>query len=424
MILDKEKPCGIVLGMENETGLQTARLLAWRGVPVVGVVKDPTTWACRTNTPRRIIRTDIDAGNDAMTRALVEFGSTLTRKAVLFPAWDETVHIISRDRAVLAPYFHIAVPPHDMLEMLTDKSLFHRHAQKNGFLVPRTFHISSREDAEKILDEARFPCILKPSVKTAVWLESYFGIKAHRISTRDEFLGIYDQCRDMAENFIVQEWVSGGDDSLYSFIGYFDARSKPLATFVSKKLRQWPPGIGNTSLGQECRDDVVLREGLRLFTGVPGFHGLGYLEMKRDDRTGEYFVIEANIGRGTGRSMLAEDCGVELLLTKYCDKAGLPLPENRTQRHTGRKWIQTVSDIRASFYMWKWGELTIPEWIRSIRGSKTHAIFSWRDPMPALAYVFGKVILLLRKILNGKFRIHMNLMRGMNLTHDDGKVPS
>jgi predicted ATP-grasp superfamily ATP-dependent carboligase len=154
-------------------------------------------------------------------------------------------------------------------------------------------------------------------------------------------------------------------------------------TFVARKLRQWPPYVGITSLGEECRNDLVLQETVRLFKSV-GYRGLGYLEMKRDARSGKYFVMEANVGRPTGRSTIAEAGGVELLYTMYCDALGWPLPENRVQTYKGVKWIDLRGDLQSALYYWHRGELTLREWWRSVRGPKAYALFSWKDPGPFL----------------------------------------
>ena len=41
-------PAAVVLGLDTITGLQTARILAARGVPVIGVTNDLGHYACRT----------------------------------------------------------------------------------------------------------------------------------------------------------------------------------------------------------------------------------------------------------------------------------------------------------------------------------------------------------------------------------------
>lgn len=139
------------------------------------------------------------------------------------------------------------------------------------------------------------------------------------------------------------------------------------------------PRIGSYAV--ECRNDDVLALALRLFASLP-FRGLGYVEMKHEVESGRYLLIEANIGRPTGRSAMAEAGGVELLYTMYSDAAGLPLPTQRVQTYRGASWIDLRRDVLSAVYHWRRGELTAAEWLRSLRGPTVHAVLSARDPLP------------------------------------------
>jgi len=103
---------------------------------------------------------------------------------------------------------------------------------------------------------------------------------------------------------------------------------------------------------------------------------------ERDSRTGAMSIIEPNVGRPTGRSAIAEGGGVELVYTAYCDAAGLPLPEARTQQYVGTTWLDVRRDVQAAVVGIRRGELTAREWLTSLRGPRTHAIWSARDPRP------------------------------------------
>jgi predicted ATP-grasp superfamily ATP-dependent carboligase len=140
----------------------------------------------------------------------------------------------------------------------------------------------------------------------------------------------------------------------------------------------------------------VLQETIRLFQGV-NYQGLGYVEMKRDQRTGKYYIIEPNIGRPTGRSAIAEAGGVELLYTMYCDAVGLPLPENREQQYKGVKWIYFRRDLQSAWYYWSKGQLSLKGLWQSWRGPKADAVFSWGDMGPFFADFQGKLGLLLKR---------------------------
>lgn len=374
------RPHAVVLGLDSITGLQTARILARRGVPVVALAKDPGHYCCRTRVCERILRADTDS--EELIGALEALGPELGERAVLFPCTDMAVYHASLHRGRLEPWYHVVLPGHEVVERLMNKLSFCEHAQEHGHPIPRTFILTSRTEAEEAAEALAFPAVLKPGLRTPEW-DRHVGEKAFKPAAAGVLLDLYDRTARWTKALVAQEWIPGSESSLYSCNCYFDADSKPLVTFVARKIRQWPPQTGISSLGEECRNDVVLEETLRLFQGV-GFRGLAYLEMKRHEETGEHFIIEPNVGRPTGRSAIAETGGVELLYTKYCDVLGLPLPSSRVQRYAGAKWIYARSDLQSAFHYWRRDELTIPEWWRSVRGLKTDAVISWRDPAPFL----------------------------------------
>lgn len=372
------KPPAIVIGLDNMTGLQTARILARHQVPVIAIANDPAHFCCRTKVCEKILFASTK--NEEFIRLLEEMGPTLGAKAVLFPCTDLSVLQISRNRERLEPWYHVALPDPEVVETLVDKLRFIHFAWERNLPIPKTLFIKNRSEAVKAARELAFPVIMKPPMKTPTW-ESNTKAKVFKPSSAQEFMDLYDQCSDWADELMVQEFIEGPDANLYSCNCYYDAASQPLVSFIARKLRQWPPETGTSCLGEEVRNDIVLEESLRLFTSV-GYHGLGYVEMKLDQRTGKHYIIEPNIGRPTGRSAIAEAGGVELVYTMYCDKLGLPLPANRQQKYEGVKWIYLRHDIQSALHYWRRGELTLRDWWKSWQGRKGYAIFSWSDPAP------------------------------------------
>ena len=390
------QPHAIVIGLESIVGLQTARILKRRGVPVTAVTDDPYSFCCRTNVCERIIVAP--NGSDGLIDALESLAHDQNEKAVLFPCTDMSVLHISRNRHRLEDDYHVLLPSAEVVELLVDKISFYRYAEENEFPVPKTVFVRSRTDAEHAARQLNFPCILKQPTKTPEWL-SQAKVGVYKVDNAKEFLSLYDICKDWAETLMIQEWIGGSDANLYSCNCYYDANSKPLVTFVARKLRQWPPEAGTSSLGEECRNDVVLNESMRLFSSV-AYRGLGYVEFKQDTQTGNHYIIEPNIGRPTGRSAIAEAGGVELIYTTYCDAVGLPLPPNLEQQYGNAKWIYWRRDFQAALYYWRRGDLTLMEWWRSWRGKKWSAVFSWRDPVP----FFADLIHIARLFMSGQRR--------------------
>lgn len=395
---DCQPPHAIVIGLDCMTGLQTARIMAGHKVPVIGIARNPKHPCCRTNVCEEIIFADT-AGQE-LVGVLEAFGPRLKQKAVLVPCTDMSVLAISRHREKLTGWYHVVLPEPGVVEMLVDKIKFHAYAQEKGFPVPSTFFLRTRAEAEQAAKDLTFPCILKPPLKTPTW-EKHTKAKAFKASSPDELLALYDRCSEWADVLMAQEWIEGSDASLYSCNCYFNAESRPLVTFVARKLRQWPPVMGTSCLGEECRNDYVLQETVRLFGGV-GFSGLGYVEMKRDERSGKHFIIEPNVGRPTGRSAIAEAAGVELLYAMYCDTVGWPLPANLEQKYGGVKWIYFRRDLQSALHYWRRGDLTLREWWRSWRGRKSDALFSWTDPVPFFADLWKALAALFTRTRNGR----------------------
>lgn len=375
------KPAAVVIGLDSVTGLQTARLLASRGIPVVAIARNPQHSCCRTNTCEQIVVAN--TGDEELVATLERLGPTFTEPPVLFPCTDLSVLMVSRYRDTLGARYRAVLPAPAVVELLLDKARFHAYAMEAQLPVAATYVIKHRADAQMAARDLRFPCVLKPAVKTASW-QRQTTAKLYKATNGAELLQLYDRCRDWTDALVAQEWIEGPDNRHFTCNAYFDAQSRPLVTFVSQKLRQWPPEGGVGCLSQECRNDTVVQETIRVFQGV-GHRGLAYLEMKLDSRTDRHLIVEPNVGRPTGRSAGAEAAGVDLLYTQYCDALGWPLPPNREERYQGAKWIYLRQDCQSAFYHWRRGTLGVAEWARSLRGCRVDAVFSWKDPRPFFA---------------------------------------
>lgn len=373
-------PAAVVVGVDCLQGLQSARVLAARGIDVIGVVKNGDHFATKTRACRRIVVTD--TGGERLVDTLEELARTLDSKAVLFPCQDKNVLVVSEHRARLEDSYHVVLPSHETVKLLMDKAAFYRYAQDEGFPIPPTYFLDSLEEATEVAARIRYPAILKPPYRLRRW-SKFTKEKAFVVHDEAEFLATYERCEPWADVMIAQHLVPGDDTHHYTCNCYFGRDGEPLVTFTSRKLRQWPLETGQACLSVEAENEVVTDETLRLYRHVD-HRGLGYLEMKQDAETGKHFIIEPNVGRPTGRAALAEAAGVDLLYTMYADAAGLPLPPDRTQRHGGVKWIHLIRDLQAARRQWRRGELTVGAWWRSLRGKKAFAIISLRDPMPFL----------------------------------------
>ncbi len=372
----------VVVAMDCITGLQTARILADRGVPVVGVVSDRDHFCSQTRVVRRIAVSP--TSGEALVVNLERLAGSLGPTPVLIPCSDAAVLAISRwrDRLEAAGY-RFVLPEHEVVERLMDKVGFADYATEAGLPIPVTRVLRSRDDAVAAAAAMPFPAVVKPALKTAAWTAATKA-KAFRVDDGPALVAAWDRWSAAADVMIAQSWIDGDESSLISVNAYADRAGQIRVLFTARKLRQWPPETGTSSLGEEIRDDVVRDVAVRLLKDV-GYRGLAYVEMKRDRRTGEALIVEPNVGRPTGRSAIAERGGVELILSAYLDALGEPLPEATEQTYQGVKWIYWRHDLQAALVAMSQGRLTPLGWWRSVRGPRWEAVWDPRDPRPFAA---------------------------------------
>lgn len=369
----------VVLGLDDGlTGIQSARILARRGIPVVALAGDVRHPYCRTNVCDRIIKATTK--DDSLIPTLLQLGPTFTSKPVLFPCQDFNVELVSRHRQALSAFYRMVLPPPEAIGILMDKARFADFALEHGFRVPKTYPVASRQDAMAAAAHIDYPCILKPTARTPDW-NRRTTIKAFRVDHPDHLVELYDRYCELSPMMLAQEWIPGPDTENYTCNVYFDGPSSPVLTHVSRKLRQWPIGTGQ-GCSSTSSDDSRIRDLTVRFFSALDFEGLGYLEVKRHASTGEEVLIEPNIGRPTGRSAAADAVGVELLYTLYCDAIGEPRPAVVKSGGDEATWIFLRQDIRSALTSLRNGDLTLRAWRNSVRGRRIYGLWDRSDPLP------------------------------------------
>ncbi len=391
-VLRTNSPPAIVLGLDGITGLQTARVLSRRGVPVIGVGFGQRHPFLRTRVCSGVFSVEIDD----LVDALVELGERMPGCGVLFPCTDLSVLAVSRSRDRLAAQYKFALPAEETVEQLVSKVSLARLAERMGWKAPKTMLLHSISDAEQAAGTLDFPVVLKPPVKNASWTD-FTSQKCIRVNTPAEFLTTYRAASHTADTLVVQEWVPGRE--YWTANCYYDRNHEPLVTYVSQKLRQWPieTGTGCSGVARKNPDVAAFIEDM---FREAAFHGQAYIEVKRDPRDGSYVLLEPNIGRSTGRSVMAEADGLELLMAQYNDLIGQPTRPYRDQPEVGVKWVYWRRELRVLYEHWRRGELTIGDWWRSISGRRITAVFDWRDPLPFVLHWFDGF----RKLVRSKSR--------------------
>ena len=148
------------------------------------------------------------------------------------------------------------------------------------------------------------PIILKPFVKSSA-LAAAGAKKAYVLESAEDLLSTWERFAEVEPRWIVQRFVPGGDADVYFCLQYYNRVGEPLASFVGRKLRQWPPHCGGTALAEPSDEEGPAELATRFFRSVGFAGGISSMEYKRDPRDGSYWLIEPTVCRTDWQSGLA-----------------------------------------------------------------------------------------------------------------------
>ncbi len=367
-------------------GLNMLRCFSETSIPtiVVSPQADDVTFYSRY-CERRAVIADPAGAPDRAAEDLLLLADHLPHRPVLFYGNDATLLLISRNRDRLAARYRFLMPPSGLIEALVDKARFAALAAGLGLPVPQTVLSGDVSGPEDILERLSLPCIFKPRVhigwSTSMALRGHGGrpYKALRADTPDEVRARYRALAGAWPDFIVQEYVPGGDDCIYSFHAYLDERSEPLGYYVGRKIRTYPRDAGVSTYLELVDEPELCALGLDVLSRLD-FTGVVKIDFKRDPVRGAWFILELN-PRYNLWNYLGAACGVNLLQIAYDHLLGRPVSLQKDHR-TGVRWLSFGDDLRAFVRDYaRDGDLTLFDWLLSLRGDKVYNVFEWRDPV-------------------------------------------
>lgn len=386
-----DNPAAIVVG-GDANALSVARCLHAAGIPVHALCQ-PVSRIRFSRVCHWIDLTDSDGGPDAWAAFLLGPRSDHLRGAVLLACSDEAIEMIIAHRPRLAEKFVIEDGDGEMRLSMLDKLRTYDKSAEAGIPTPKHWRIWSVSDLDALKSELIFPLIIKP----------LFSHHTRRIWKNRKYLAVenYDDLhRNFTElqhhgiEFLLMEFVPGGDDLLCSYYTYLDETGSPLFHFTKRVIRRYPENMGEGCYHVTDWSPDVRDMGLKFFRHV-NLRGLGNVEFKRDPRDGQLKIIECN-ARFTAANCLVKAAGLDLALLTYNKLTGRPLPAVETYRSGQTLWLPTP-DFLAYRELHGKGKLAFLGWLGSILRPQNFQFFSWTDPMPAVVGAWRRFSRLVRR---------------------------
>src|SRR4051794_18540847 len=281
--LGSAPPPALVFG-DHITGLAVVRSLGRHGIPLY-VVGARRALVGRSRWFRPAPGEDPE--EDPSGERLAAFLERLpVERAVIFPCTDTWANAAASLPTGAAERFPAVVPSAEVVAILTAKNRFAAAAVEHGMPVPRTIPVDGPA-ALDALDDRELPSFFLKPVDSQQFNARY-GVKGLRLTDRADAAATIERLAREDVPMVLQEFIPGPPTAHVFLDGYVDRRDVMRACLARRRLRMYPPELGNSTLSVSVPVEEVLpaRDALiALFAGL-GFHGLFDAEFKFDTRDG------------------------------------------------------------------------------------------------------------------------------------------
>jgi D-aspartate ligase len=393
---------GLSRGALHHGALGIARSAGRLGIDAHRVARERWAPASASRFGRRWITLGEGASDQQILETLHGLAGEVGR-AILIPVDDAGSVFVDTHAAALQSEFLFPKQPPRLAQELSSKREMYDICVKHDVPTPRCQFPRSEAELLEMTRQAAFPTVVKCINAGDTPADSPRVVIAQG---KDQLLEAYRAMESpRGSNVMLQEYIPGTPESVWMFNGYFDRASDCTFGITGKKIRQSPPYTGATTLGVCEANDAVHQTTTRLMKAL-GYQGILDIGYRFDERDGAYKLLDVNprIG-GSFRLFVAGD-GSDVLRTMYLDLTGQRNTHGASHNGNaaeadaveGRRWIVEPLDVSSSITYRRRGDITLPGWIRSLKGVREAAWWARDDPLPFLALLASMPLYLLSRL--------------------------
>ncbi|WP_054864889.1 ATP-grasp domain-containing protein [Methanosarcina barkeri] len=214
---------------------------------------------------------------------------------VLLPIGFKSCMKISKYQQTLEQYVKVPLPNYEFMLIASDKNKTIKFAMEMGIPTPKTIFPMSIEEVKKISNDLQYPVVIKaPEESGSV---KYANNEKELMILYTQVCISHPQQIESGKFPQIQEYIPGEG---YGFFALFN-HGEPRAIFAHKRLHEYPPTGGPSTMAQSIYDPDLNAIGLRLLKSL-SWHGVAMVEFKKDIRDNTFKLIEINQNLGFLRS--------------------------------------------------------------------------------------------------------------------------
>lgn len=384
----------VITCANHANGLGVARALRKLPVKIIGITSDRQSRFCKSNVWDELYVTEAIIPLEY----LIELRSRLEyEKVILIPIQDEMVTLLTNNRKVLQNKYLFVLPSKIITDTLMNKTEFHQWAVEHNFLVPSSYIVKSMPELDRVLNQVEYPIIIKPLVRSIKWDSVSPLEKAIKLNNKDEIKNYKFDLFNVASEYILQQWIPGGDNKIHFCLVYVDRNGVCLGHYTGKKIFQWPIGSGSTAACVGTKNREVYKMTEELFKKI-GFVGLGSVEYKHNPLDGKYYIIEPTVGRTDLQSYVAVAGGVNLPEKAVFDALNYN-PDRCNHRESKMAcWMDEYMFFQVILYYLKNRNFKVFNVLKLATKRLSFSHFAINDLRPALALLSMLIYRMIRKI--------------------------
>ncbi|MGA9175689.1 MAG: ATP-grasp domain-containing protein [Desulfobacterales bacterium] len=292
---------------------------------------------------------------------------------MLLPMEDETTFLISKFHSEFSRRTYLPIPSFEKLQFANRKDKILKLAEDKGIPIPKTWYIDDITQLNDLKASLPYPVVIKPKNSAGAVGVSY-------PKNSDELIKQYLTVHRRFPYPLIQERIpSHGNGYGASFL--MGKSGDVKASFVHKRLREYPVTGGASTLRESVRNDDVRDMAHTLLKALDWF-GVAMVEFKMDPRDGIPKLMEIN-PRFWGSLSLAVAAGVNFpyLLLKMSRGENFK-PVEHYQIGKKCRWL-LPGDILHFIFNPKRMDL-LPGFFNFWDKQTSYDILSLKDPLPIL----------------------------------------
>jgi len=314
---------------------------------------------------------------------------------MLFPTSDDYIEMMLEHYNDWKDKCYLAIPMPDIVKIFANKRIAYQYCEQNGIAHPKSYYPNTIDDVQRISQSVQYPCVVKPGVMYS--FHRLMGKKAFLVQDESELI----HCMERIEQsgfpinlMLIQEFLSGGAKDLYSF-ATFAVNGRSLVDIQVNRIRQNPMTFGNSTTYAVTSHIPEIDRAARDILRKTHYSGMGEVEFMYDTATGEYKFLEINT-RAWKWHTISNQLGFSFIgrWIEYLNGCGNNYPINT---NSNAAWVEKLTDTAVVLKEIIHGRMNISDYVKTMLRKKESAVWSWRDPMPAIMYVLLSPMLYIKR---------------------------